>query len=180
MSDTLQSALESGQEARIVPIDFSATFYRVNHQRILNKFCSVGIGDSKLSIFTQFQSYRSSHVMVDGCQSKPANAVSGVPQGRILGPLLFTCTPRSFFSILEKKLIGWPMTPTLIAVVPSPGVRVTVPESLIRDLGRVSEWCDFWAMKLNASKTVTMIVFRSRNASPVSHINYLRNCAEGV
>ena len=50
----------------------------------------------------------------------------------------------------------------LTAVVPSPGVRVTVAESLIRDLGRVSEWCDLWGMKLNASKTKTMIVSRSR------------------
>ena len=41
MSDTLQSALESGQEARIVLIDFSATFDRVNHFGILYKLCSV-------------------------------------------------------------------------------------------------------------------------------------------
>ena len=46
----------------------------------------------------------------------------------------------------------------LMAVVPSPGVRVAVAESLTLDLGRVSEWCDLWAMKLNASKTKTMIV----------------------
>ena len=54
----------------------------------------------------------------------------------------------------------------LMAVVPSPGVRVAVAESLIRDLGRVSEWCDLYGMKLNASKTKTMIVTRS------STINY--------
>ena len=55
------------------------------------------------------------------------------------------------------------MTPlALMAVVPSLGVRVTVAESLIRDLGRVIEWCDLWGMKLNASKTKTMIVSRSR------------------
>ena len=46
--------------------------------------------------------------------------------------------------------------------MPFPGVRVTVAESLIRDLGRVSEWCDLWGMKLNASKTNSMIVSRSR------------------
>ena len=49
-----------------------------------------------------------------------------------------------------------------MAVVPSPGVRVAVAESLIRDLGRVSEWCDLCGMKLNASKTKTMIVSRAR------------------
>ena len=40
---TLKSALESGQEARIVQIDFSAAFDWVNHQGILNRLCSVGI-----------------------------------------------------------------------------------------------------------------------------------------
>ena len=48
------------------------------------------------------------------------------------------CTLRNFFSILENKLIGYADDSTLIAVVTSPGVRVTLAESLIRDLGMVS------------------------------------------
>ena len=55
-----------------------------------------------------------------------------------------------------------------MAVVPSIGVSVTVAESLIRDLGRVSEWCDLWGMKLNASKTKTVIVSRSLTMHPQS------------
>ena len=62
---------------------------------------------------------------------------------------------------MENKLIGYANDSTLMAVVPSPGVRVVVAESLIRDLGSVSEWCDLFGMKLNASKTKTMIVSRS-------------------
>ena len=46
--------------------------------------------------------------------------------------------------------------------MPSPGVRVTEAESLSHDLVKVSEWCDLWGMKLNASKTKTMTVSRSR------------------
>ena len=162
VSHTLQSALERGQEARIVQIDFSAAFDRVNHRGIPYKLCSVGIGGSVLSIFTQFLSDRSQHVMVGGCRSKLVNVVSGVPQGSVLGPLLFLVYTSELFSILENKLIGYADDSTLIAVVPSPGVRVAVAESQIRDLGRVSEWCDLWGMKLNASKTKTMIVSRSR------------------
>ena len=89
VSHTLQSALESGQEARIVQIDFSAAFDRVNHLGILYKLWSVGIGGSVMSILTQFLSNRSQQVMVDGCRSKLVNVVSGVPQGSVLGPLLF-------------------------------------------------------------------------------------------
>ena len=68
VSHTLQSALERGQDARIVQIDFSAAFDRVNHQGILYKLRSVGIGGSVLSILTQFLSDRSQHVMVDRLQ----------------------------------------------------------------------------------------------------------------
>ena len=42
-----------------------------------------------LSILTQFLLDQSQHVMVDGCRTKLVNAVSGVPQGSVLGPLLF-------------------------------------------------------------------------------------------
>ena len=70
-------------------IDFSAAFDKVNHQVILYKLCSVGIGGSVLSILTQFLSHRSQHVMVDGCRSKLVNVISGVPQGSVLCPLLF-------------------------------------------------------------------------------------------
>ena len=58
VSHTLKSALESGQEARTVQIDFCAAFDRVNHQGILYKLCYVGIGGSVLSILTQFLSNR--------------------------------------------------------------------------------------------------------------------------
>ena len=89
MSHMLQSALDSGQEARIVEIDFSAAFDRVNHPGILYKLCSVGNGGSLLSVLTQFLSNRSQHVMVDDSRSKLVNVVSGVPVGRVLGALLF-------------------------------------------------------------------------------------------
>ena len=91
-----------------------------------------------------------------------------MPQGSVLGPLLFLLNTSELFSILENKLIGYADDSTPMAVVPSPVVRVKLAESLIRDLGRVSEWCDLWGMKLNASKTKTMIVSRSCTMHPQS------------
>ena len=63
---------------------------------------------------------------------------------------------------MENKLIGYADDSTLIAVVPSLGLRVAVAESLSRDLVKVNEWCDIWGIKLNASETKNMIVSRSR------------------
>ena len=77
------------------------------------------------------------------------------PPGSVLGQLLFLLYTSDFF-ILENKLVGYADDSSLISVVPSPGVRVSVAETMNRDLIRVSEWCDLFGMILNASKTKTM------------------------
>ena len=86
----------------------------------------MGIGGFVLSILTQFLSNRLQHVMMDGCRSKLVDVVSRVLQGSVLGPLLFLLYISELFSILKNKLIGYADASTLMAIVPSPGVRVTV------------------------------------------------------
>ena len=88
--------------------------------------------------------------------------------GQSFGPVIVPPNTSELFSILENKLIGCADDSTSVAVVPSPGVRVTVAESLSRDLDKVSEWCDLRGMKLNANKTKTMIVCKSRTMYPQS------------
>ena len=73
--------------------------------------------------------------MVDGYRIKLVYVVSEMQKGSVLSPLLFIL-------YTSDKLIGYADDSTLMAIVPSPGVRVTVAESLIRDLSRVSELCD--------------------------------------
>ena len=81
---------------------------------------------------------------------------------------MFLLCTSELFSILENKLIGYADDSTLIAVMPSPGIRFIVAESLSSDLVKVSEWCDLWGLKLNASKTKTMIVSRACTMHPQS------------
>ena len=66
-----------------------------------------------LSILTQFLSNQSQHVMVVGCRGKLVNVVTGVPQGSVLGPLLFPLYTSDFFFILDNKLIGYADDSTL-------------------------------------------------------------------
>ena len=113
---TQQSVFESGQEARIVQIDFSGAFDRVNRQGILYRLCSVSIGGSVLSILTQFLSNWLQNVMVDGCQSKLVDVVWGVPQGCVLKPLLFLLYTSELFlfwkiswSVMLMTLLWWPL-----------------------------------------------------------------------
>ena len=70
-----------------------------------------------LSILTQFLSNRSQYVKVNGCLSKLVDVVSGVPQGSVLGSLLFLMFTSVLFFILENKLIGYADDSTLMTVV---------------------------------------------------------------
>ena len=112
-----------------------------------------------LSVLTQLLSNRSQHVMVDGCLSNLVNVVSGVPQGSVLDLLLFLLDTSQLLYILEKRLICYADDSNLITAVKSPGVSVTVAESLNRD-GKVASGV-ISGDELNASKTKIMIVSRS-------------------
>ena len=102
MSHTLQSALESGQEARFIQIDFSAAFDRVklkfNHQCILYNLCSVGVGGSVLSLLTQFLSIRSQHVMVQCWRKLFKKRVSRVPHGQCMCAIVSSVHLRAFLN----------------------------------------------------------------------------------
>ena len=73
-----------------------------------------------LSIFTQFLSNRSQNLMVNGCRSKLVNVISGVPQGSVLGQLLFLLYILTLFTILKNKLIRYADDSSLMAILCHP------------------------------------------------------------
>ena len=87
--------------------------------------------------------------------SSSVPVISGVcvPQGSVLGSLLFLVYTSELSEILENTLVTYAGDSTLLATVPSPAERVNIGESLNRDLTRISEWCMRWGMLVNARKT---------------------------
>ena len=146
----------------MIGLDFSAAFDRVNHKALIFKLRQMGVGGEFLGINNEFLTNRLQRVSVDGHYSDYRNVISGVPQGSILGPLLFISYAHDMWFGLENKLIAYADDATLLAPVPSPDMRELVSESLNRDLARINAWCKSWGMKLNSNKTQSMIVSRSR------------------
>ena len=72
-----------------------------------------------LSVLTQFLSNRPLYVVVDGCRNNLVVLVSGVPQGSVLGKLMYLLYTSEIFSIARNKLYGYADDSHLIAVVPS-------------------------------------------------------------
>ena len=174
ISSELQKALDCGHEARMVGLDFSAAFDMVNHSALIYKLKLLGIGGPILNILIEFLTGRIQRVAVDGQLGDIRNVISGVPQGSVLGPLLFIIYTSDMCVSLENKLVAYADDATLVASIPSPNLRSSVAESLNRDLTRINEWCKLWGMKLNPQKTQSMIISRSKTLYPQHselHIN---------
>ena len=96
---------------------------------------SIDVGGTALSICRELLSNRRPRVLVDGATSEWIPILSGVPQGRALGPLLFILYTREIFELREQNsLYANADDSTLLAVVHKPADRPAVAASLNRDL----------------------------------------------
>ena len=88
--DDWKIALDQGEIVGTVMIDLSKAFDIIDHPLLLKKLDAYGVRGSELKWFTDYLSGRKQRVVMDGVLSVWKDIVKGVPQGSILGPLLFT------------------------------------------------------------------------------------------
>ena len=111
ISHHLQKSLDAGMESYVVQLDFSVAFDKVSHSGLLFKLKSIGADGSVLSICTEFLSDRRQRVVVDGASNEWIPIISGMPQGSVLGPLLFFLFTSEMFELVENRLLPMQMTP---------------------------------------------------------------------
>ena len=118
-------------------------------------------------MFQNFLSSRTQRVKVDNVCNSSIDVVSGVPQGSILGPLLFLLYIADLSGLLQNVLVGYVDDSTLLCRIPHPRDRPSVVASLNDDLAVISNWCSRWGMLVNTSKTSGMLISRSCTVEPL-------------
>ena len=126
--------------------DWSKAFDRVSHQILLNKLHKYGICGSILNWFNSYLNNRSQRVLFQGSQSNWAAVNSGVPQGSVLGPLLFNIFAFDLPFCVQSSLRQYADDTVLFRAIRHDTVV------LQSDLHNIVTWCNLNRTSLNVKK----------------------------
>jgi len=155
------NAFEDVDETRAVFLDISKAFDKVWHEGLIFKLRQNGINNNLLLLITSFLSNRKQRVVLNGIQSDWQNIYSGVPQGSVLGPLLFLIYINDLSDNINSNI-------KLFADDSSLFIKVRNIEEaqnlLTSDLNTVSLWANQWKMQFNPdiTKQAIEVIFSSK------------------
>ena len=151
---SIQDSLASNSQADVIYLDFKKAFDSVSHNELLVKLWSLGMTRNMWKWFQAYLSCRSQHVRLNQCISDPLPVISGVPQGSILGPLLFLIFVNDIpSSIKHSHVFLFADDAKCLKKISSSSDC----HSLQDDLSRLSIWSLRWNLHFNENKCV---VFR--------------------
>ena len=168
--------LDKKHQVDTLILDFSKAFDTVPHKRLLQKLELYGVGGELLDWISVFLTERTQSVMIDGVRSRSDTVMSGVPQGTVLGPLLFLVHINDLPSVVD----------------PNTAVRLFADDCLLyrsvfstedhtqlqRDLDALVLWGNCWGMRFNAKKC--HVLHLSRTLVPPVRFYHISGVVLGV
>lgn len=100
-------AVDQGDEAVLILLDYSAAFDTISHDVFLNRlYCRYGVSGTALNWFKSYFFNRSQSIVINNSLSKPHGPLEGVPKGSVIGPLSFTLYTVPLEYIIESHCFG--------------------------------------------------------------------------
>jgi len=137
----------------------------VPHERLLKKLVALGVDGKVSSWIREWLRGREQRVVIEGEETNLVNVTSGVPQGSILGPILFTVYINDIDEGLVSKILKFADDTKMARTV---GNRENIQE-LRSDLEKLHQWSQDWQMPFNVSKCKVMHI-GSRNSQAEYHL----------
>ena len=158
---------------RAVFLDISKAFDKVWHEGLIFKLKQNGVSGRLLKLFESYLSNRKQRVMINGSFSDYAQIQSGVPQGSVLGPLLFLVYINDLEKNIKSNVKFFADDTMLYSVVKEPLVTA---KDLNYDLDIINKWAYQWKMAFNPdpTKQAKGVLF-SRKSKPPAHPDLVFN-----
>ena len=168
-NDILQ-AIDSEGAAILVLLDLSAAFDTIDHKILLSTLTTeFGITGNALSWFDSYLSDRYQSVTINGVSSQKHKLQFGVPQGSVLGPLLFTAYTKPLGRIIKECGLQYHLyaddTQLYLAFKPTEGAAQVALEQIQKCVKKIKDWMAENFLKLNDDKTEVLVITKNTNLS---------------
>jgi hypothetical protein len=158
--DALSNWLESADEYKstdVIYLDFQKAFDSVPHVRLLNKLRAYGVGGSLLKWIESFLTGRKQRVVLNHKHSSWENVTSGVPQGSVLGPLLFVLYINDLPDAISSEILLFADDSKIYRRINNIGLHDCI--ILQKDVHKLQDWGDLWQQKFNLNKCCSLRLF---------------------
>ena len=167
ITHNIYKSFDDGYEVRGVFLDISKAFDKVWHDGLIFKLQENGISGNLLNVLKHFLTNRKQRVVLNGQSSSWTNVKAGVPQGSILGPLLFLIYINDLADGLSSNTKLFADDTSLFSVIHD---SVITTLELNSDLSRIKQWAFQWKMSFNPdpNKQAQEVIF-SRKLKKFCH-----------
>lgn len=159
--DEWTKILDDHGQVDVIYTDLEKAFAKVLHRRLLSKLCSYGINNSVINWITSFLCGRTQVVRINKACSPPVRVLSGIPQGTVLGPLLFVIFVNDLPEVCENLSQIFLFADDAKICI---GIYSVNDCLSLNAAGQcIHEWCSNWLMTLNCKKCASLSICRNTN-----------------